>query len=159
MSNLDYITKQGYVKLRQRLDFLNNTERPDIIKQVVTAREMGDLSENAEYHAAREKQRQIDKEITHLKNRFNKLQVIDPSTMPKDAVRFGAVVRVKEAEKVMNYRVVGVDEAEFLDDVEIKPISIASPIGRSLLGSKPGQTVIVKVPRGNIELHVIEIVK
>jgi len=91
----NYITKEGMQRLRKRIQELIK-ERPTVIKQVVTAREMGDLSENAEYHAARERQRFLENEFNHLKKRMDHLQVIDTANIPKDAVRFGARVLVKE---------------------------------------------------------------
>lgn len=157
MSNLDYITMQGLVKLKQRLEHLNNTERPEIIRQVVTAREMGDLSENAEYHAAREKERMIDKEISHIRRRINQLKVIDTGKLPKDTVRFGAKVKVKEKNKISEYKIVGIDETNFHKDEDVTPISIASPIGRALIGVKVGETVTIKVPKGDIDLQILSI--
>jgi len=156
MNNLDYITMKGLNKLKERLDHLNIVERPEIIKQVVTAREMGDLSENAEYHAAREQERMIDKDISHIRARINKLKVIDTDKLPKDAVRFGAVVVVKEKDKLTKYKIVGIDETNFHKEEAIA-ISIASPIGKALLGTKKGQKVTVRVPKGDIVLEVVEI--
>lgn len=156
MNNLDYITMKGMVKLKEKLEHLNNVERPEIIRQVVKAREMGDLSENAEYHAAREKERMIDKEIGHIRNRINRLKMIDTEALPKDAVRFGAVVTVRDNGKLINYRIVGIDETDF-HDRDAQNISIASPIGRALLGTKKGQKVTVHVPKGKIELEVVTI--
>lgn len=157
MSKQDYITMKGLVKLKKRLDYLNNVERPEVVRQVVKAREMGDLSENAEYHAARERQRHIDKEISHINNRIGKLKVIDPDKLPKDAVRFGAVVEVKQGDTLKKYRVVGIDETTYQDEDDTNPISIASPIGRSLVGAKKGETIRVKVPRGELNLEVVDI--
>ena len=158
MNLTEYITKEGFSKLNDRLNYLNQIERPDIVRQVVVAREMGDLSENAEYHAAREKQRQIDKEIGYIKKKLDTLKVIDPDQLPKDAVRFGAFVSVQEVgtDEVTNYRLVGVDEP--CDPYNgIITISIASPIGRSLLGKKPNEIASVKTPIGERKLRVIAI--
>lgn len=158
MITQNYITIQGLIKLKERLQYLNTVERPEIIKQVVTAREMGDLSENAEYHAAKEKQRQIDKEIGHLKSRISLLKAIDPDQIPKDAVRFGALVTLKDMHsgELTIFRIVGVDEAGETEE-EIHHISIASPVGKGLLGKKATEKVIIKVPAGEREFEIIEI--
>lgn len=158
MMDQNYITINGLLKLKERLQQLNTVERPEVIKQVVTAREMGDLSENAEYHAARERQRHIDKEINHLRSRISHLKALDPLQIPKDAVRFGAIVSLKDMhnEELVQYQIVGVDEVSEPEN-NIHPISIASPIGRGLLGKKPGELVTIKVPAGERELKVIEI--
>jgi transcription elongation factor GreA len=158
MSLNDYITIEGYARLKERLRHLNHIERPEIVRQVVVAREMGDLSENAEYHAAREKQRQIDKEIGYIRKKLDTLKVIDPEQMPKDAIRFGAMVTIKdlENEEVTKYRLVGVDE--LCDPCDgIVTISIASPIGRSLLGKKQSDVVRVKTPLKERKFKVIRI--
>ncbi|MBW6516596.1 MAG: transcription elongation factor GreA [Candidatus Cloacimonetes bacterium] len=156
--DLNYITIKGLIKLKERLQYLNTIERPEVIKQVVTAREMGDLSENAEYHAAKERQRHIDKEINHLRSRISRLKALDPAQIPKDAVRFGAIVSLKDLhnDELMHYQIVGIDEVGDPED-NIHPISIASPIGKGLLGKKPGDTVLIKVPAGEREFNIIEI--
>lgn len=154
----EYITPQGMTMLRKRMKQLMEVERPEIIKRVVAAREMGDLSENAEYHAAREMQRHIDNELNHLRDRLGKLQVIDPANIPKDAVRFGAVVQAREEatgdEK--GYRLVGVDEAIETDEEPVF-ISVASPIGRAMIGKKPGEKFVVKAPVGDRVFTVVSI--
>jgi len=158
MSDQFYVTIKGLLRLKERLHYLNTVERPEVIKQVVTAREMGDLSENAEYHAARERQRHIDKEINHLRSRISRLKAVDPAQIPKDAVRFGAIVTLKDlhSSEEVRYQVVGVDEVGEPED-GVLPISIASPIGRGLLGKKQGENVTIKVPAGEREFKVLEI--
>jgi transcription elongation factor GreA len=159
MSDFNYITKEGLRRLQDRINHLNLVERPEVIQQVVTAREMGDLSENAEYHAARERQRHIDKEITFLRGRINKLKVIDPNQIPKDAVRFGAIVRIKDVgtDEEIVYQLLGVDETEFYNEKGITSLSIASPIGKYLTGKKIGEVVIIKVPSGEKKFKILEI--
>ncbi len=164
MSNADYITKEGLEKLKEKLNRLNLIERPAVVKQVVTAREMGDLSENAEYHAARERQRHIDNEISYIRSRINKLKVIDPAVMPKDAARFGAVVKVNDMdnEGTLIYQLVGADEASepYTNEItgeQINPVSIVSPIGKSLLGKKKGEIATAIVPIGERKFKVIDI--
>ena len=153
----DYITKEGMQKLQKRLNELIR-ERPDVIKQVVTAREMGDLSENAEYHAAREKQRNLEKEFNHIKKRVTRLKVVDVDSIPKDAVRFGARVILKELSTGMEKRIflVGIDEV-FKTENEYERMSIASPIGKALIGKKNGDHIVVQVPIGKREFEILSI--
>lgn len=153
----NYVTKEGMQYLQKRLNELIQA-RPAIIKQIVTAREMGDLSENAEYHAAREKQRHLENEYNHLKSRIGKLQVIDTENIPKDAVRFGARVTIKELNtgEMMKLHLVGIDETFETAD-EYKRKSVASPMGKPMIGKKPGDRFIVKAPIGDREFEIIDI--
>ena len=153
----NYITKEGMQRLRRRMNELI-TERPIVIKQVVTAREMGDLSENAEYHAARERQRYLENEYNKIKNRIDKLNVIDPADIPKDAVRFGAKVTVKEisTQEIIKFQLVGIDEI-FDTDEEYERKSIASPVGKQMIGKKVGQHVVVQAPIGKREFEILGI--
>ena len=151
------ITKEGKQRLRKRIQELLK-ERPTVIKQVVTAREMGDLSENAEYHAAREKQRFLENEFNHLKKRIDHLQVIDAANIPKDAVRFGAKVLVKELidNSLRKVQLVGVDEI-FESENEYERISILSPVGKPMIGKKIGDQFTVIAPIGKREFEILEI--
>jgi len=153
----EYITKEGMQRLHKRMNELIK-QRPAIIQQVVTAREMGDLSENAEYHAAREKQKHLENEFNHIKSRIAKLQVVDPDKIPKDAVRFGAYVTIKELSDNKNktIRLVGIDEIyETTDNFE--RMSVASPIGKAMIGKKIGEVFSVKTPLGYRKFEVLEI--
>jgi len=152
-----YITKEGMKHLRMRLQKLIK-ERPIVIKQVVTAREMGDLSENAEYHAARERQKFLENEFNRLKERTEHLQVIDTTNIPKDAVRFGARVLVKELKdnSLRKVQLVGVDEIYESED-EYERISILSPIGKPMIGKKIGDNFTVIAPIGKREFEILEI--
>jgi transcription elongation factor GreA len=145
---MDYITPFGMDQLQKRIKVLLE-ERPSVMKAIQIAREMGDLSENAEYKSARERQRQIDNEVTHLRLRSAKLTVLDPSTIAKDKVRFGAVVDVVEidTEEEFTYQLVGVDEVNFIEE-KISKISIASPIGKGFIGKSVGDIALVKAPKG-----------
>ncbi|HCX73924.1 MAG TPA: transcription elongation factor [Candidatus Cloacimonas sp.] len=153
----NYITKEGMQKLQQKMRQLIK-ERPAIIRQISEAREMGDLSENAEYHAARERQRQLENEYNHLKSRTEKLQVIDTTNIPKDAVRFGAFVKIKDLANGTIYkkRIVGPDEI-FPTDDGYERTSVSSPIGKAIIGKKVGEKFIVKAPVGDREFKVLEI--
>ena len=153
----NYITREGMRRLHKRMNKLIK-ERPDIIKQVVQAREMGDLSENAEYKAARERQRNLENEYNYIKRRIEKLKVVDEATIPKDAVRFGARVTLKELSnnKILKLRLIGVDEV-FDNDDEYKRKSIASPIGKPMIGKKVGDHFLVKAPIGEREFEILDI--
>ncbi len=145
-------------KLRRRMSNLMENERPAVIKQVQTAREMGDLSENAEYHAARERQRHIDAELERIRRRLSVLQAINPDTIPKDAVRFGAYIEVEDCDSQdkLRYRLVGVDEVEDTED-DLVLISVASPIGRAMVGKKKGESFVVKAPVGDRKMKILKI--
>jgi transcription elongation factor GreA len=144
----EYISRKGLEKLKELLKELIEVKRPEIINQISRAREMGDLSENAEYHAAREKQREIENEIAKLQQKVASLKVIDTENLKKDEVRFGAVVGLYDlnSKKNLLYQVVGDDETGKVG--EIHKISCNSPIGRALLGQKVGNEVKVRVPAG-----------
>ncbi|MBN2460242.1 MAG: transcription elongation factor GreA [Candidatus Cloacimonetes bacterium] len=153
----DYITREGMNILRQRMEYLVR-QRSEIIKQVASAREMGDLSENAEYHAAREQQRVVEKEYNHLRKRVMKLKVIDAENIPKDAVRFGARVTIREVSqgRIRKIRLVGIDEVFHTDD-QFERMSIASPIGEAMIGRKKGDHFQVRVPIGKREFEILDI--
>lgn len=152
-----YITKEGMQKLHARLKELVET-RKSVIKQVVVAREMGDLSENAEYKAAREQQKNIENEYNQIKNRLSLMQVLDPEKIPKDAVRFGAKVTIEniDTQEIRKHYLVGVDEV-YSTGEEYERISVASPIGKQLIGKKTGEEFIVKAPIGNKKFKIINI--
>ena len=153
----DYITKEGMIHMRKRMQELVE-ERSEVIKMVVVAREMGDLSENAEYHAARERQRNVENEYNKLVNRSGKLLVIDPATISKDTARFGARVTMEEQNEgsIVKLQLVGIDEVYDSDDGYART-SILSPRGRALIGKKTGEVVTVKAPRGDMDFKILTI--
>lgn len=153
----NYITRSGMQKLQQRIQNLI-TKRSAVIKQVVEAREMGDLSENAEYHAARERQRDIENEYNRLKKRSSILQVIDPANLSKDAIRFGAKVSMEsvDTKEKVSLQLVGIDEIYESED-EYERTSILSPRGKALIGRKVGEIVTVKAPKGEISYKILTI--
>ena len=154
-----FITSDGVEKLQRRIGFLMNEERPKVIKSLAIAREFGDLSENAEYKAARESQRAIDSEIDYLRRRAAQLKVIDSTAIPKDMVRFGAyclAIDIETLEEIW-YRIVGVEELSFSQEENLMAVSVVSPIGAALLGKKIGQIAIVKAPMGERRLEIKEI--
>jgi transcription elongation factor GreA len=149
------VTPAGYKKLTEELELLISVERPQVIKAIAEARAHGDLSENAEYHAAKERQSFIEGRINELQTRIACANVIDPSTLSQSSIAFGAKVKLMdldtEEEKV--YWLVGPDES----DIKIGKISIHSPIGRSLIGKEEGDVVLVRAPAKSIEFQILEI--
>ncbi len=154
-----FITKAGMDKLQKRINFLMNEDRPDMLKSLVHAREMGDLSENAEYKAARERQRSIDSEIDYLRRRSSILKVVDTDPFPRDLVRFGLHCNTIDTQtnEEQWYHVVGVDELNFHEEEGVLCVSVAAPIGAALLGKKVGDLAVVKAPMGERILQITEI--
>jgi transcription elongation factor GreA len=149
------LTPNGYQKLQEELERLLKVDRPKNIKDIAEARAHGDLSENAEYHAAKERQSFIEGKIQELKTKLALAEVIDPSKISQSKVAFGAKVKVldTEADEEYVFTLVGPDEA----DVRNGKISINSPVGRSLLGKEVGDTAIIKAPARTMEYEILEI--
>jgi transcription elongation factor GreA len=137
---------EGYKKLTDDLHRLKTIERPEVIDAIEEARAHGDLSENAEYHAAKERQGQIEASIADIEDRLSRAQVIDPTTLSGDKVVFGATVTLlDENEKPVRYQIVGQTEA----DAKVGRISYNSPLGRALIGRRVEDEVEVTVPSGD----------
>lgn len=137
---------EGYKKLSEDLHRLKTVERPEVIDAIEEARAHGDLSENAEYHAAKERQGQIEASIADIEDRLSRAQVIDPTTLSGDKVVFGATVTLlDENEKPVRYQIVGQTEA----DAKGGRISYNSPLGRALIGRKVDDEIEVTVPSGD----------
>ncbi len=149
------MTPEGFQKLQKEFERLTKVERPRIIKAIAEARSHGDLSENAEYHAAKERQSFIEGRIRELDTKLALAQVIDPSKINQSTVAFGAKVKVLDtgANEEYFFILVGPDEA----DIGHGKISINSPVGRSLLGKEVGDTVVIKAPARTIEYEILEI--
>lgn len=149
------MTSQGLQNLKDELDRLIKIERPNIIKAIAEARAHGDLSENAEYHAAKERQGFIEGRIQELQMKISMAEVIDTSKINHSRVAFGAKVRVVdiEADEEYEFILVGTEEA----DLKQKKISITSPVGKALIGKKVGDTAIVRAPARTIEYEILEI--
>lgn len=149
------ITKEGYNALMKELKFLKEKERPKISKEIGEARGHGDIGENAEYEAAKDKQGILEARIKDLEYRLSMADIIDPSTLSHDRIAFGATVRVLnvETDEEETYQLVGPDES----DVAQKKISVFSPLGHALLGKQVDDSVMVKAPKGDIEYEVLEI--
>ncbi len=149
------MTPRGYRKLQQELHRLKTEARPAAIRDIEAARAHGDISENAEYDAAKEKQAQLEARLAQVEDRLARAQVIDPSGQTPDLVRFGATVVLVDAQtsERKTYTIVGEDEA----DVSNGLISISSPVARALLGKAVDAEVKVRVPKGIREFQVLEI--
>ena len=150
------MTKDGLKKLKDELEHLKITEGPDVIKAIADATEHGDLSENAEYHAAREKQSFIEGRISELENKILRANVIDTSNLDSSKVVFGATVEVTDInnEKKFTYRIVGTDEA----DIEKNLISISAPLCKAMMNKKVDDIIEVNTPSGNKE-YIINSIK
>jgi len=137
---------EGYERLTNDVRHLKTVERHAIIEAIEEARGHGDLSENAEYHAAKERQGHVEAQIADMEDRLSRALVIDPKTLSGDKVIFGATVRLKDEDgKLITYQVVGQTEA----DAKIGRISYSSPLGRALIGRKVGDEVEVSAPSGD----------
>lgn len=154
---MSYITPYGMQQIQKRINELL-TERPSILKAIGIAREMGDLSENAEYKSAKERQRQIDNEVTYLKLKSAKLKVIDPKNIAKDKVRFGAIIEAQEigSEEIITYYLVGSDETNFPENNYTK-ISVESPIGKGFIGKSINDIALVKAPMCERKFKILSI--
>jgi transcription elongation factor GreA len=152
MSELIPITKTGLENLRAELKRLMTVERPSVQKALAEARAHGDLSENAEYSAAKERQGFIEGRIQQLHAKLAKLQVIDPAQNSVEHIAFGATVTIEniDTEEIWTYQIVGPDEA----DLQSNRISFQSPIARALIGKVAGDVVKIAIPRGTIEVEV-----
>ena len=149
------MTAPGLQRLEAELRQLKSEERPAIIRAIAEARSHGDLSENAEYHAARERQSFIEGRIAELEEVVSSAEVIDPASLSGDHVKFGAHVRLvdEETEKEATYQIVGVHEA----DIKIGRLSISSPLAKALIGKKVGETVSVPAPSGDRSYEILAI--
>lgn len=149
------MTKEGLTALEDELRRLKSVERPDVIQAIAAAREHGDLSENAEYHAAREKQSFIEGRIAELEDIVSRAEAIDTSNMSGDTIRFGATVIVADADndEETEYRIVGAMEASLEDG----KISVTSPLGKALIGKTIGDVIEVATPGGGKSYEVCEV--
>ncbi len=149
------MTAPGLQRLEEELRQLKSVERFAIIRQIAEARTHGDLSENAEYHAARERQSFIEGRIAELEEIVSAVEVIDPSTLSGDQVKFGAHVRLidEETEKEATYQIVGQHEA----DIKLGRLSITSPLAKALISKKAGDAVSVPAPSGDRSYEILEV--
>ena len=149
------MTVLGFKTLEDEQKKLKYKDRPDVIKAIAEAREHGDLSENAEYHAAKELQSFIEGRIIELEDKIRRSDVIDVSNIKNDKIVFGATIELfdEKSEKELTYQIVGIDEA----NVEKGLISINSPVARALMGKKIEDSVNVKTPGGEMSYEILKI--
>ena len=146
MSQKIPMTSEGLANLEEELRHLRNTARPEVIRAIAQAREHGDLSENAEYHAARDRQSFIEGRVSELEDKVARAEVIDVSKLSGKTVKFGAKVSLidEDTEQKLTYQIVGQDEA----DVKQGRLAITSPLARALIGKSTGDSVEVNTPKG-----------
>jgi transcription elongation factor GreA len=149
------MTKEGYEKLKAELDHIVKVERAKNIKDIEEARAHGDLSENAEYHAAKERQGHLDAKKRELEHKLANAQIIDVSKLSNEKVVFGATVTLADTDSgdIKKYMLVGQEEA----DLKKGKISVQSPVGKALIGHKVGDVVTIKTPAKTVEYEVQEI--
>ena len=150
-----YLTKEGFEKLKAELHILKTKGRSDAAQAIADAREKGDLSENAEYDAAKEAQGLLEKKIAELNDSFARARILDESQLDTSKVVLMSKVKVRNVKmnKVFSYQIVAGPEA----DLSLNKISVDSPIGRGLLGKKEGDIANIQVPAGSVEFEIISI--
>jgi len=149
------MTQLGYESLKTELKQLTSKDRPAVINAISTAREHGDLKENAEYHAAKEQQGFIEGRIQELNEKLALANVIDITKLSGEKVVFGATVSFVDVDtdEESNYQIVGADES----DLQKNKISISSPIARALIGKSVGDTLSIPIPKGKIEIEILKV--
>jgi transcription elongation factor GreA len=155
MSGIEYLTQEGYDKLRAELDELKSTGRQKVARAIAEAREKGDLSENAEYDAAKDAQGMLELKINEMEKKLANARILDASQLDTSKVTVLSRVKIrnKKTKKEMTYHLVSETEA----DLKAKKISVSSPMGKGLLGKEVGETAVVETPRGNIEFEVVDL--
>ena len=149
------MTTGGYERLVDELKHLKTVKRPQVIRAIAEAREHGDLSENAEYHAARDRQGFIEGRLAELEDKLSRAEVIDVSSLKGGVVRFGATVRIidEDTDAKTTYRIVGADEA----DIDSGLLSVISPLARALIGKKKGDAADVSTPGGHKFYEIVSV--
>ncbi len=155
MADIHYLTEEGLKKLQEEVNHLKNVERPGISKQIAEAREKGDLSENAEYDAAKDAQGMLELKISKLEETLSNARVLDESKIDFSKVSILSTVTIQNLDnkKKMDYTLVAENEA----DIKAGKISVTSPIGKGLLGKKKNETAEIEVPNGKLKLKVLAI--
>lgn len=155
MSDIKYFTKQGLQNLKDELNHLKNIERPNITKEIAEARDKGDLSENAEYDAAKEAQGMLEAKIVKLETQLSQARVLDESDLDTSSVHLLTKVTIKNIENdaELTYAIVPESEADLMS----KKISVESPIAKGLLGKKVGEIAEIEVPTGMMKFEIIDI--
>ena len=149
------MTRAGFARMEEELKRLKGVERPAVIRLLEEARAHGDLSENAEYHAAKERQAFIESRVAELNSKVSRAQIIDTSTISGKTVKFGATVTVvdEDDDSEMKFQIVGEDEA----DIKEKRLSVGSPLARALIGKKVGDEVEVTTPSGGKFFELLKV--
>ena len=150
-----YLTRERLVELEKELRELKINGRADIAQKIAEARGHGDLSENAEYEAAKEAQEHLEMRISRVEEMLSRTQIIDSSELPTDKVYILSVVRLEDqkTKEIVEYRLVSAEEADF----ERNKIAVSSPLGKTLMGKKQGEMAELKVPAGTIKYKILEI--
>ena len=150
-----YLTPEGYEKIRKELEYLKTVKRRDLSKAIGEARAHGDISENAEYDAAKEAQGMNEKKISELDAKLASAQILDSAAMSSDEVLIGATVKLKDMDsnEEIEYTIVAEEEADF----DANKISVQSPVGTGLLNHKKGDLVEIQVPRGMLKYKILKI--
>lgn len=157
MSEVSYYTAAGLKKLRDELDYLEHVERPRVTNDIAEARDKGDLSENAEYHAAKEEQSHLEYKIAQLKNTLSKARLIDESQLDNSKVLALSTVKIKNLDNKMEFSYTLVADA--IANLAEGKISVNSPIGKGLLGKKVGEIAEVQAPKGIMKFEILEITR
>ncbi|MBK7226408.1 MAG: transcription elongation factor GreA [Saprospiraceae bacterium] len=155
MNNISYLTQEGYDKIKGEIDYLKTTARQEAAKAIAEAREKGDLSENAEYHAAKDAQGMLEMKINELEKKIINVRILDQSNIDTSRVSMMTFVRLKnhKMNKELTYQIVGEAEA----DIKAGKISVTSPIGAGLLGKVLGENAKIITPAGEMILEILEI--
>jgi len=149
------VTKVGFERLSKELEHLVKVARQEVIESIAAAREHGDLKENAEYHAAREQQSFIEGRIQELEAVTGRAQVIDPTNLSGDTVKFGATVQIvdEETDEELTYQIVG----DYESDMENGKLSLSAPVARALIGKAEGDSVAVTTPKGKRDYEILTV--
>lgn len=153
MENQNYLTEEGLLKLKEELDLLKNTKRPDVIKRIEIAREYGDLSENAAYHDAREEQGFIEGRIMELEDLIKKAVVVDSRDYKKDVANIGNKIKILLDNKEQEIELVGATESDAINGL----ISYISPLGEAIMNKRVGEEFDVNIPKGIVKCKILEI--
>ena len=149
------MTAEGYARLEEELKLLKSVERPAVIRAIEQAREHGDLSENSEYHAARERQSFIEGRVAELEDKTRRAEIIDVSKLSGKQIMFGATVTLvdQDTDEKARYQIVGADEA----DIKLGRLSVSSPLARALIGKEVGDSVEVTTPGGGKSYEILRV--
>ena len=149
------MTASGYSRLEAELKNLKTVERPNVIKAIAEAREHGDLSENAEYHAARERQSFIEGRVAELEDMLSRAEVIDPTSLSGDTVKFGATIELadEDTDEEVTYQIVG----QYESDIKNGLLSVSAPLARALIGKNAGDSVEVTTPGGSKSYEILKV--